>query len=274
MIRQKKYITGDYMEIEIFNTPEHVKPFERQKRVRESTPAQKNLNSKKAMRYFVRLVHCNFTKKDLYVDLTYDKENIPESKEEILRDIRNYINRLKRWRKKQGLSKLKYIYVISNTDNSGNKVRYHVHMIINDMNREVAEQKWGKGFVNTDRLQFTETGVTGKSLYMARQAKGDRSWNSSIGLVKPEAVISDKKITKSIARQMQNAPDDRRFFEKLYNTKAKPGEWIFTDCQIEEDGRQLVWDNLVPENDVGGMGVSFFIRMRRYPQKKARREKV
>lgn len=270
MVRQKKYITGDYLEIEIFNLPAEKKPFKRQRRIKESSPTQKNLNNKKAQRYFVRLVHKNFNQNDLYVDLTYNQENLPDSKEEILRDIRNYIARLKRYRKKEGLPELKYIYVISNHDQIGNKVRYHVHMIINSMDRDVAEKKWKKGFCNTDRLQFNETGVTGKSIYMTRQAKGERSWSSSINLKKPVAIVSDYKVKRRQLEHMANNPDDRLFIEKLINGKKQ--EWIFTDCIVERDGRQTALSGIVSEGF--GQGVSVMIRARRSEFAKANKKRT
>lgn len=245
MIRHKKYECGNYLDIEIFNAPKGARGIKREKRVSESSPAQKNLNNKKAERYFVRLVHLNFFKNDLYVDLTFENEHLPETREEVLRALRNYIKTLQRYRKKNGMSHLKYIYVISNMDNCGNKVRYHVHMIINDMDRDIVESKWKYGYANTDRLKFNEVGVTGKSLYMVRQTKGDRSWNGSINLVKPVAKVSDRKITPSIKRRMMSNLEDRAYFEKMY-----PG-WVFTDCIIEgHEDRQN--------------GEGLYIRMRRY----------
>ena len=248
MWRQKKYECGDFLDIEIFQISEHVKRYDRARKVKESTPAQRNLNDKRAKRYLVRLVHNNFGEHDLYVDLTYDKKNLPGTREEVLKDVRNYVKRLQRYRNKHGLDKLKYLYVISNMDQMGNKVRYHVHMIISGMDRDIVESKWGKGYANTDRLRYDEHGVTGKTLYMARQAKGDRSWGSSTNLKKPEPVISDKAITRAVAEKMANAPDDKQLFEKRYK------DWIFTDCEVE-----------IYENDEGlGTGLAFIIHMRKY----------
>ena len=182
MIRQKKYECGNYLDVEIFHISDRKKEVKRECKKYESTPAQKRLNDKKAKRYFTRMIHLNFCEKDLYVDLTFDKENIPENREGVLKEVRNYISRLKRYRKKHGLGELKYVYVISDVDQDGNQTRLHVHMIINGMDRDIAEAKWGKGYANTDRLQFNEVGVTGKSLYMARQGKGERCWGGSINL--------------------------------------------------------------------------------------------
>ena len=55
MIRRKRYITGNYMEIELFNLSPHKKPFDRARRIKESTPAQKNLNDKKSRKQFRRI---------------------------------------------------------------------------------------------------------------------------------------------------------------------------------------------------------------------------
>lgn len=253
--REKKYECGNFLEAEIFIKVDREKTYKRSTRVQESTPAQRNLNNKKAKRYFVRLVHLNFTEEDLYIDLTYDKENIPETRGEIIRDIKNYLARLRRARKKAGLPALKYIYVISNTDNNGNKVRYHVHMIINSMDRDQAEQLWGKGTANTDRLQFNEYGVEGKSLYMASQSKGDKSWGCSIGLKKPEPKIRDGRLTPKYIARMENNPEDRALFERLYQG------WTFTQCIVER------------ENDNGEGMLRFLVKMRRYPNKAKRNQR-
>lgn len=246
MYRQKKYIMGDYLEAEIFVLPERVKPFSRAKKIKESTPAQRKLNNKKAERYLNRLVHTNFGKGDLFIDLSFDESHLPKDRAGVIREVKNYIARLRRYRKKHNLPELKYIYVVSDSDQFGNKKRLHVHMIINDMDRDAAEEIWGRGYCDTDRLQFNEYGVTGKVLYMARQAKGERTWSGSQNLKKPEAIVSDKAITKAKAEKMERNPEDRAFFEKLY-----PG-WTFTDCIVEE-----------MDDDGLKRGTSFLIRMRR-----------
>lgn len=119
-------------------------------------------------------------------------------------------------------------------------------MIINEMDRDAAEKLWGKGYCDTDRLQFNEYGVTGKVMYMARQVKGERTWAGSRNLEKVEVITSDKAITRTKAEKMERNPEDRAFFEKLY-----PG-WTFTDCIVE-----------YPDDEGLKRGASFFIRMRK-----------
>ena len=262
MIRSKEYITGDYMEIEIFNLPAYIKPFKRKRKIRESTPAQKNLNDKRSKRYLIRLIHNNFTSRDLFVDLTYDNEHLPETRAGVAKDVRNYIKRLQRTREKEGLDKLKYVYVISCSDQEGNKVRWHVHMIINGMDRDTAEDKWGKGFADAARLQFGDTGITGRAIYMFRQSKHERSWSCSLGLKKPEATVSDHKISKRQMQHMGTRPDDRQYIEKIINGRGAKRAWTFTDCQVEYNG-QMIMDGIYQDNHGYGNGISLLIRARR-----------
>ena len=109
MIRTKKYITGDYLEIEVFNVSSRKKVITRAHRQKESSPSQKKLNDKNRIRYFIRLVNSNFGKGDFTAELTYDDNNLPDSRDAILRDIKNYIKRMKRTCADP--RKFKYIYL-------------------------------------------------------------------------------------------------------------------------------------------------------------------
>ena len=264
MIRTKKYICRDYIEIEVFNLSPRKKPVARAKKMRESSPAQKNLNSKKSRRYFRRLCHANFGKGDLAVTLTCDDDHMPADRDELLKWLKNYIRTLKRiWDKEHGSKEyMKYVYVISNHkgDGSDTKARPHIHMIISGMDRDLLESKWKKGFANSKRLQFNEGGIAGLAKYMAGQAKNERSWGSSLHLVKPEPIVSDKAIKKSQLEYIAQNPDDGRYIEKLVNKSSKT-RWTFTDCAVEYDGRQIFGRDI--EDTGEGMGVSLLIRMRK-----------
>jgi hypothetical protein len=235
MYRQKKYECGNYMDIEVFSLPEKVKPFKRAKKVKETTPSQKNLNDKKSLRFFVRKANLNFPE-GYSEELTYDEKYLPQSEEEVHNDLKNYFERVRYWNRKLGLPNPEYMYVISEVDKDGNKTRYHVHMFIKNIDRDLAEKLWTKGRANTDRLQPDEYGVTGKALYFARQGKGKKAWGCSKGLKQPEPEVSDKFIQRKEFERIERNPEDRQYFEKLY-----PG-WTFSDCTIEEDdsnGRRL-----------------------------------
>ena len=223
MWRQKKYPCGEILDIEIFTRPEKAKVFKRARREKESSPAQKNLNNKNSNKYFVRLVHKNFKRKDLSVDLTIADQFMPKTREAAQKMFKNYIARVNRWRRAQGLKNLIYVYVLSEHTELGKATRFHFHLYAEKMDREVLEDKWGMGYANTDRLDFNELGVQGKSQYMARQSSysGCRTWGSSIGLKKPEAITSDKAITKADINRIVRNPEDRA--------------WFFTSCEVEEN---------------------------------------
>lgn len=263
MIRSKRYITGDYMEIEVFHLSPCRRPVARAKKIKESSPAQKNLNSKRSRRYFRRLCHANFSKSDIAVTLTCDNDHLPADRQELLKWLKNYLRSLRGvWRKTHEESDhFKYVYVISNHagDGSGSKARPHIHLIMSGMDRDTVEAKWRKGHANTKRLQFDESGIAGLTNYMAAQAKSTRSWGSSLHLIKPEPVVSDKAITKTQMGAIAEDPSDGRYIERLVN-KGRKHKWTFTDCTVEYDGRKLFGS----EVDAGvGMGMSLLIRLRK-----------
>lgn len=246
MYRQKKYVCGNYMDAEIFTLPSRAKPFKRSKKIKESTPSQRNLNNKKAQRFFIRKVHLNFTENDYSGELTYNNGNLPGSRKEVLNDFGNFIDRVSYWNKKKGLPKPEYMYVVSDVDKDGKSTRYHIHIFIKNVDRDLIEKLWTKGYANTDRLQFDEYGVTGKALYFARQGKGEKTWGCSKGLKQPDPEVSDKFISRTEFDKIERNPEDRQYFEKLY-----PG-WTFNDCIIEEDDQN---------------GKRLYIRMRKYEPK-------
>jgi hypothetical protein len=264
MIRTKKYYTGDYLELEIYNVSPRKRIIKRAEKRHESSPAQKNLNSKRSQRYFVRLCNLNFKEGDFSIDLTYDDAHLPYNREQVLKDITNYVARVRREMKKRSSAPVKYVYVISNHagDDTGSKARPHIHMIFGNVDRDVIEDKWKAGFSNSDKLKFDEYGITGKALYMARQGKSKRCWGSSINLEKPDPIVSDKAITKSQMERIINDPSDGLYISKLINKNNKT-RYTFTDCLVEHDGRQLALFGQDEENGGNGSGFSLLIRMRK-----------
>lgn len=86
-IREKRFLFGKYLEVEIYPISKY---------------EQKNLNDKNA-RKNLRRIHDNFDNKDLIVSLSYDAANLPNSEEIAIRDRNNYIRRIKNFRKRNGL---------------------------------------------------------------------------------------------------------------------------------------------------------------------------
>lgn len=226
----KTIISGKYIECEIYPIYKKAADVPRADKSKLSRKEQQSLNEKNSQKKFVRYVNTNFGLNDLAVDLTYGDKYFPDERQ-ARRDIQNYINRVKRYRKKNGLPELKYIYVIEfmGEDEKGKtkKVRVHHHIIMDAMDRDVAENIWGKGRATAERLQPDEWGLEGKARYISKYLnKGTKRWSHSKNLHKPKEFRSVTKLSNRKAEGM--AKDEGCFkekFEKMYK-----GKYIFTDA--------------------------------------------
>ena len=102
-IRESVYVCGDYMDADIY--PVFQPAGKRRARCKPTSAIQEKLNQKNAEKKITRLAHANFTEDDIALHLTYDE--LPEDEEQAQRDLYNYIRRVKRLRKKMGLTPLK-----------------------------------------------------------------------------------------------------------------------------------------------------------------------
>lgn len=195
-------ISGEQVECDIYpvwgrhDVPRGVKS-------RESRDTQRKLNRKNSQKKLIRYLKTNFVKGDLLITLTYDDYYYPD-KEQAQKDIKAYISRLRYLRKKLGLPPLKYIYVIeyvSDTETT-KKVRIHHHIIINAMDRDLAESKWTKGRVESKYADPDEDfGLEGFGRYITKTVygKGEHAWQGSRNLKKP---IVSESVTKLSRRGM------------------------------------------------------------------------
>ena len=160
--REKRYYCGEYLDVYIY--PTYAQARSRGKRSKPTSAAQKKLNQRHREEKLVRLLHANFTPDDLEIHLTYQHQ--PESPEEAQRLLRNYIRRVQRARKKQGLPPLKYIAVTEKGSKNG---RYHHHVTLSGgMDRDELENLWGLGYANSRRLQFTRAASPGSVITSSR----------------------------------------------------------------------------------------------------------
>jgi hypothetical protein len=181
-------------------------------------------------------VEANFTEKDVSITLTY--EGAPPEPERVDKDVRNFLNRVKRRRKKAGLDELKYIYAIGGDEMPApgySGKRPHVHMILSGgIGRDQLEKIWGKGIANADRLQPRSDGLGGIAVYLTKQKQdrpekpGARKWRGSRNLKQPVRRSRDARMPNSRVRRI--AYDFRNeaagVMEKLY-----PG-YRLQDCQV------------------------------------------
>ena len=104
-IRTKTYYCGtknpEYIEIDLFPCLEQGSRFGRKGKEKVTAPKQRNLNAKRARRYFCLLLKTNFTEGDIHVTLTYNAKFLPKTIEQAEREVKNYLRRIANARKTQ-----------------------------------------------------------------------------------------------------------------------------------------------------------------------------
>ena len=189
------------------------------------------LNTERSDRHFVLLVDGNFTEADIHLTLTYKGETPTE--ERARKDVRNFLDRVKRRREKLGLPELKYAGAIEGGAD-GKRERIHVHIVMSGgIDRETLEQLWAKGYANADRLRPDENGLEAVARYITKQsrngkAKYKKRWFASRNLKQPKTRVSDTKVSngkvKKVARDMLE--EARPIMERAY-----PG-YEFIKCSV------------------------------------------
>ncbi len=104
------------------------------------------LNKKNKAKNTVRLVNTNFTERDLYITLTYWGK--APTLERAKKDMRNFLDKIKRWWKKNMKGKeFKYLYVIDYVDDPDKtkRTRIHHHLIMSGMDMDLVRSKWTLG---------------------------------------------------------------------------------------------------------------------------------
>lgn len=267
VIREKKIYCGDnYLEVDIFPTVKikNIRKGKRAKKQKESLPVQKNLNDRNAKRKFVQLAETNFGQDDIVLHLTYSDKNLPTSIEQMEREIKNFLRRLKRKREKEKLIELKYILVTSYTtaedeEKGVEKVRPHHHLLINGgLDRDTIEKLWVKrkekgksvemlGYANAQRIQYDDIeGITRLSQYLARNITQKRKWTCSQNLKRPESRKNDYRYSHRKIEKIARGYLDIKFWEKMY-----PG-WTIKD---RENGFEKVYNEWT--------GWSIYLKLRR-----------
>jgi len=278
-VRQKTIDCGEsYREIDIYNYSMTQKEYARRKRSKKekiSSLKQRDLNDKNAKRYFTQLGNLNFgdDKTALHTVLTYNDENLPSTIEEAENIVSNYLRRVNYRRIKEGLPALKYILVTAYrfAKDGETPVRIHHHIIMNGgLPREMVEDMWTNqrinwnrykkdqeyrnsikhiGYVNADRLQSGDTGITPLCVYLASQPGGKKRWSSSRNLKRPEGRNNDTRYSKREVEKIIRNQEGREFWEKKY-----PG-WTLTD---DTYGKQY------EHNEITGWAI--YLKLRRIRQ--------
>ncbi len=193
---RKKITAGDVYEVEEFYSPRTIgKKYERVRNENLTPEEQAKRNLNIARKKLTRSVNANFNGNDYFVLLTYDREmDVERAKTEAA----NFFKRLKRYRRKNGFSDLKYIAVVETEG------RVHHHIVMNGLEglslkeaKEILQEKWGRGLVLLKRLKKNQPDNR-LANYITKEntKKGAKRWSSSRNLQKPKIEIERVKETK------------------------------------------------------------------------------
>ena len=213
LYREKQYFCGDFLEVDIF--PVFKKQRGRGKKAKPTTETQQRLNQRNAERKLIRLLNTNFTSRDIRFDLTYDDEHYPDSPEEAQKQCRNFLRRVDYYRKKHGMSKLKYVFVTEIGKTNG---RLHHHVVMSggiDVN-ELSEI-WGRGFTTVKPLKFNEQGIVGIAKYLIKEPILGKRWCASKNLEKPVERDRDGRIARrKVEEWYKSGVDNKAEIERTY----------------------------------------------------------
>ncbi len=194
----------------------------RRKRTRASPPKTKRLNDEYSCRYFEWMLHNNFGAGDHHTTLTFAK--LPSVKG-AKREFDNYIRRLRRLYKRNGVP-FDYLYVTEGKPD-GDKAhpRLHYHIVLRGgPPRDDIERLWKLGTANCDNLQPDQReGLTSLARYLMKSRKSaekyERVWNCSQSLKRPDEVTDDNAVSRKRMRKLQDAARNdevKRYLEHIY----------------------------------------------------------
>ena len=222
--RARTIRSGNQVEVECWPVYKRAYPdARRQARHMPTSEAVARVNDRRAEKRFNRLAECNFSGQDIFLTLTYNGD-APREMEQAIRDWQNFVRRVNRRRKRQGLEKAKYMAIIEQGDKNG---RAHHHALISGgLTRDELEDCWGKGYANADRLKPGSDGLKGVCRYMLkRQGQGERAksrrrYLSSRGLTEPRITESTHRVSR---RQAAKICEDAEIQGEAILRKAWPG---------------------------------------------------
>lgn len=222
----RKYVSGQVVERSKVYIPGS-RPI-RKGRVKGSTTAAKaDSNAMQAVKQLARAINCNFTRKDLYITLTYAEGRLPEDWKQAEKETGNFIRRLNYQLSKQRIQRVKWISVASEADGkSGEPVRPHTHVILSSSGITFRDgdwwcggkslrEIWGMGVVYCEPLRAQQD-YTPLAVYLIRQAgrqENRKKYRTSRNLAKP--IVTEEEVRTG---RPLRAPAGARVVEQRYNT--------------------------------------------------------
>ena len=191
--REQKTITGDFMRVNIYPTRQY--QYGRKQKSKPTSATQARLNELKRTHYLGDIINLNFSKRSHQIKLDYSafiaREGRNPTADECVREMRNFIRRLKRRFGKN----IKYIYATELGVRGG---KSHHHMIV-DESIAVSEiyELWSAGGVWSRKLYFDKKGCFDLAGYFVKSKYSYRSYTCSKNLIRPREEGKDKCVFKS-----------------------------------------------------------------------------
>lgn len=211
--RENMIFHGNYLDVNIYPVfASSSKKGSRRKKAKPTSEVQQLLNEKYAKEKNIHLVNHNFTPVDLVIHPTYDDYNHPLSEDEAIRNMKNYLRRIKRAMEKEG-KELKYFAVYELSD----KGRHHHHIIISGGLSDIQiSDLWGYGIVRISPLYFNEFGVKDLTKYITKETKSKKKISHSRNLINPPKKQRDGRISKKTVKELHNHDCDIKAVCKKY----------------------------------------------------------
>lgn len=194
MKKRKKEVRAGNIVYAVISTPplphdpEHV----RAAKSKASTQARRALNMKAAYRRLEMLLAANFTPRDIHLILTYREKDLPETRAEAVKRVRNFLAQMRKLRNARGET-FKYIYV---TEGKHTGKRFHHHIVINATERDIDDIRalWAYGD-QVDIEPIADREYLDLARYITKEAAegkpvGAQMWTGSRNLEKPEVTIT------------------------------------------------------------------------------------
>ena len=171
-------------------------PHIRQAKQRMSSAARQKLNFTAAWQRLELLLAANFDETDWFVTLTYDDDHLPPDRDGAGRQMRNFLQRLRRHLRQRG-AELRYVYNIEEMpEDQGGPRRVHHHAVIGgELDADTIRAVWGLGFVHVEPLlDGSRDGYEARARYLIKERHpgavgrktGLRGWTASRNLQQPE----------------------------------------------------------------------------------------
>lgn len=230
--KEKLIFAGDMIFGVVYPTFSNGKKYgkNRRRKFRETSEIQKKNNDRRAANVLTWYIHENFGKEDYVISPTFKNSTRPQTEEEFKREIRNYIDRVKRLYKKAGVE---FRAIIITEYGESGKPHLHIFMP-GGVSRDDIEKAWGedRGRCNSKRLQFDECGIVDLSEYLSKETRKryKRRFTTTRNIRKPQERTNVNYYSRKQCVDIMESANPHEFFAKKY-----PGYWLSESPHVEKN---------------------------------------